>query len=235
MANYATVAQLRNFRVGGELVDLGGYDDATLLENIELAESIVESYVNTIFYTITQTVYFNGNGNLNLYVAQILNYPIISASTCTDVNEADEVLWTFTEGVDFVVKPWYLSKNWNRLSARLVSGSTGPTWPVGLRNIKVEGTWGRSTVPVEVKRATLLLATEISKPGSSGMLDGNTAKEEWSDYKVEHMGTSKAPPEPSDTTGFEFTDRLLDKWRFRPDLFLTPETHVPTFTGLVGY
>lgn len=231
MPNYATVAQLRAFKVAGATIDLSAYSDAELGLNLDIAESIVESYTNTIFYQITQSIYFNGNGNQNLYVAQILNYPIISASACTDVDENDVVFHTYEEGPDFIVQPWYLAKTWNNFSARLSIGSSGPTWPKGFRNIKVTGDWGYAEVPVAVTRATLLIAAEISKPGSSGLLNTNIAKQRWDDYEVQFKGLGQNPPEPSDTTGFDFIDRLLDKWRFKPDLFLTPDAHMPAFTG----
>jgi len=229
MSNYATIDELQDFKVAGATIDLSVYNSYELQDNLDIAESIVESYVNTIFYEIEQSIYFSGNGNQNLYIAPLLNYPIISASVCTEVDENDIVLWTYTEGVDFVIKPWYLSKNWNRLSFRVASGSTGPTWPRGCRNIKVTGTWGYSDVPVEVKRATLLLAAEISIPGSSGLASNTIARQEWDDYKVQFRGLSQNPPEPSDSTGFDLVDRLLDKWRFRPDMFLTCESHLPNF------
>ncbi len=230
--NYTSVEDLRNFKVAGEKVLLTQYSDDELELNINIAESIVESYVNTIFYKIEgDSQYFNGNGNQNLYIAQILNYPIISASACTEVDEEDNLLHTFEEGPDFVVKPWYVAKTWTALSARLSIGSSGPTWPRGFRNIKITGDWGHEEVPVEVTRATILLALEISKPGSSGLQNTNIARQEWDDYKVQYKGQSDKPPEPSDTTGFDFIDRLLDKWRFKPDLFLTPEVHIPAFTG----
>lgn len=228
MPNYATVADLLSFKVSCQSLGFECCEDQ-LEGNLVIAESIVESYVNTLFYPITQVVYFDGPGNQNLYLSQLLNYPIISASTCTEVNENDTVLFTYTEGTDYIVKPWYLSKNWTRESGRLGIGQSGPTWPRGSRNIKVVGTFGYAEVPAEVKRATLLLAAEVTKPGSSGFAPNHIASQVWDDYKVTFKGQSQTQPSPSDSTGFEFVDRLLDKWRFKPDLFLVPQTHMPEF------
>lgn len=232
--NYTTVQQFKDFKVAGVKLSLNSYSDSELEVNLNIAESIVESYVNTLFYEIEQSVYFNGSGTQVLFIAQVLNYPIISASTCTEVDENDTVLYTFTEGTEFVVQPWYLAKHWMRQTARLGIGTGGPTWPKGARNIKVTGTWGRSEVPVEVTRATLLLAAEICRPGSSGLAANNVAQQDWDDYKVQFKGQSQLPPNPGDSTGFDFIDRLLDKWRVRPDLFLTPQTHIPSFTQYIN-
>ena len=228
MANYATVLQLRGLKVSGEQVDLSAYSDAELLENLTIAESIIEGYTGTIFYKMeNESRYFNGAGTQNIYLAQVLNYPIISASTCTEVDENDTVLFTYDEGPDFVVKPWYLAKTWSDFSARLAIGTSGPTWPRGYRNIKVTGDWGREDVPTEVTRATLLLAVEMSKAGSSGLASNQIARQEWDDYKVQYKGSTGTALDPTTTTGFDFVDRILDKWRFRPDMFLTPEVHLP--------
>lgn len=222
--HYATVADLLNFKSSGHTIDFCEYTNEDLETNLAIAESIVESYVNTLFYEITQAVYFNGSGNQNIYLAQLLNYPIISASACTEVDENDEVLFTYTEDTDYVIRPWYLSKNWTRESGRLEIGQSGPTWPHGCRNIKVTGVYGYEEVPPEVKRATLVLAAEVSIPGSTGFASNHIAKQQWDDYVVTFKGQSQIQPSPSDSTGFEFVDRLLDKWRFKPDLFLLAET-----------
>ncbi len=226
--HYATVNKLRNYKVGGRPIDFCRLTDAELEENLSLAETIIESYVMTLFYTITKTVYFNGNGNQNLYIAPQLNYPVISVSSCTEVNDLDAVLRTYEQPQDYVVTPWYLSKNWTNQTARLGTSTSGPTWPRGCRNIKVVGVFGRAEVPVEVTRSCIILAAEMSIPGSSGLIAGNISKREWEDFKVQYKG--QTAPTPSDSTGFEFVDRLLDKWRISPGMFLTPDEHMPQFT-----
>ena len=226
--HYATANKLRNFKVAGKPIDFCSLSDTELEENLALAETIIESYVMTIFYSTTRTVYFNGNGNQNLYIAPELDYPIISVTSCTEVDELDNVLRTFEEPEDYVIYPWFLSKNWARQTGRLQAGSSAPTWPRGCRNVKVVGAFGRAEVPVEVARACVILAAEMSIPGSSGLIAGNISKREWEDFKVQYKG--QLAPSPSDSTGFEFVDRLLDKWRISPSMFLTPEEHLPSFT-----
>lgn len=229
MGNYATATDVREQKISGVVVDLAVYTDAEIEENIGIAESIIEGYLNTIFYSVSAIEYFNGTGNQNLYVYQRLNIPLISASACTEVNTNDDVLFEFVEGTDFTIQGWYLAKVWHSGSARNIIGSAGPTWRKGHRNIKIDGEWGRAAVPVEIKRATVLLALEISLPGSSKLKSNAWFKRRWDDFEEQTRGSSDKMPDPGDSTGFDFIDKLIDKHRFKPDMFLTPEVHIPIF------
>ena len=220
---YTTVDLLKAFKINGSLLNLGGYSTDELAVNLQIAENIVENYTGTIFYSFTATKLFSGRGTQCIYFANVQNYPIVSASTCTEVNDKGDLLRTFTEGIDFTLEPWFISKTWQLGTARDITASQGPAWRVGSNNIKIVGTWGRSTVPPEVMRGTLLLAAELSKSESTGLARSNISKQKWEDYAVEYAGGTQNPPAPSETTGFPFVDMLLVKYRTSPDLFLTPD------------
>lgn len=230
MGNYADADALKALKVQGAVLDLSAFSDEELEADIELAEFIIEKYTNTIFYLKTaETNLLDGTGDRVLFVYPKVPYPLVSVTEVLEVDELGQTLWTFETPDDFWYDGYSLQKNWtDRESGRRgASRSGGVTWPKGVRNIKVTGNWGRASVPAPITRATLLLAAEMLKPGSTKLSSSVSVEEkEWEDYRVRYKrDTGKTTV--MDSTGLDFVDMLLDCYRVTPAMFLVPPSHAP--------
>jgi hypothetical protein len=207
MGNYITAADARAFRVQGSVVDLVGYADTDIDTDIELAESIIESITGDVFYSNSVTAYLDGNG-----LSELWFFPEVTgrALTVTSLVEVDDdgstVLYTYTADDDYKLYDYYAAIIKADDRPRVRVGKRG-VFPKGEKNIKVVGTFGRSAVPAEIKRATLLLVLERLAPGSTGIAPKDTVQASWSDFTVTYRGGDSATTGQS--TGFPEVDRLL--------------------------
>jgi len=206
MGNYATVAEVRAFKVRGSVVDLAAYTNDEVEAEIAFAEAVVESITGDLFYEKTETNQFDGNGLSELFFPPDVPYRLLTVTSLKNVDIDDTLLDTYVEGDDFVAYPYhiqvalaYCDDTPRRRVAR------GGFWPRGQKNIRVEGTWGRSEVPAEIKRATILLVLERLQPGSSGASAGGVKQIVWNDFTVTFTGDAQTGQQ----TGLREVDMLL--------------------------
>ena len=230
MGNYATVAEVKAYKSGGVASGVASsYSDAEIEIEIGLMESFVDSICGDVFYPKTETNLFDGKGLCRLFFIPQVSYRLV---TVTSVKEYDldgtTALDTFVENVDFKAYPYYLDTalESDGDSPRRAFGPGGH-WPKGQRNIAVAGTWGRSAVPPEVKRAVLILVLERLMPGFTRTAPADIKQATWPDFTVTFKGTEE---NIGMSTGFAEVDRLLKQHVNYADLFLS----VPDSRGLYG-
>jgi hypothetical protein len=206
MGNYATTTQVKTFKIDGCLVDVESYSDTEIETSIALAESMIENITGDCFYVKTVTNTFDGNGLTFLAFPPRISYRLLSITSARDIDIDGTVLETFVEGDDFVKYPHYLE------TALAFAEDTprrgifrGGVWPRGQANISIAGTWGRSTTPPEITRATILLTLEDLNPGSTQMAANDVKQVVWSDFTM----TLTANEDRYETTGFPKVDKLL--------------------------
>ncbi len=228
MGNYAANADVTGFKIDGSTIDLTQYTSGEITTEIAFAEELIEEICEDIFYSKTETNTFDGTGNVKLFFMPKVKYRLL---TVTSVRELDldgtTVLDTLTENVDFKLYPFYVE------TSRYVEGDsprrrfgTGGVWPTGQNNIQIAGTWGHPAVPAEIKRATILLALERLKPGSTNQTPGDVRSIGWDDFRVSFKasGASNTYSE----TGLNEVDRILRRYLNDVDLFLSiPFTKTP--------
>ena len=207
MGNYVIAADLDAYKVNGSVIDLTGLNNDDKNAAIALAEAIVESVTDNIFYEQTTTRVFDGSGRDCLYLPPTCPYPIVALTSVTEVDvDGSTVLHTWTEGKDFKVYSHHLelirSTTFGRARLAVINGGV---WPQGQRNIKIAGTWGSAAVPVEITEAVKLLALERLKPGSTQMSPRDIKQHAWPDLSVTFRGGDGAGKD----TGFLEVDRLL--------------------------
>jgi hypothetical protein len=224
---YATASEVRAFKVRGTVVDLAAYTNAEIEDALNLASRMVDSICGDIFYTKSTMHSFDGNGLSELFFPPDVPYPAITATSVKNVDIDGTVLDTYVEGTDFVLYPYhiqvalaYCDDTPRRRVAR------GGFWPRGQQNIQVAGTWGRLTVPVEIKHATLLLTLERLKPGSSGASLGGVKQIVWNDFTVTFSGDYLTGQQ----TGLRDVDMLLARHINYSSLFMA----VPDKRSLYG-
>ena len=231
MSNYLTLSELKGWKVSGVVVDLTDFTDPELQEFIDLAEADIENITNDIFYSLTATYRFDGNGKYALYYCRtpqsgggMVNYRNLSITSLKlvdlDGTEEDEL----TEDDDFVVFPFYveLSREFNGSGSwRGRRFNTHGTWPRGQRNIEIVGTWGWSSTPPGIKRATALLALEAGIPGSTGLPNPNVKQHTWPDLSITYRGGNNYGSD----TGYADVDRILKRYINHISAFtnITPE------------
>ena len=209
MGNYATVTEIRNFKVAGQTVDLGAFSDAEIEAEIAVVESLIEAITGDVFYLEeAATKVFDGKGVTKLFFLPDYLGRLVSIDSVTEVDlDGTTVLDTFIEDEDFKRYDYYLdtAQEFDGDSPRRRFG-TGGRWPKGQKNIVIVGDWGRATTPPEISKVTKQMVLEGLLPGSSGVTPKDYKQVVWSDFTTtfkgaeEHKGTS---------TGFPDFDRVL--------------------------
>lgn len=203
---YATASEVRAFKVRGSVVNLAAYTNAEIEDALNLASRMVDSICGDIFYTKSTTHSFDGNGLSELFFPPDVPYRLLTVTSLKNVDIDGTVLDTYVEGDDFVAYPYYVQvalAYCDDTPRRRVA--RGGFWPRGQKNIRVEGTWGRLTLPPEIKHATLLLTLERLQPGSSGATAGGVKQIVWNDFTVTFTGDAQTGQQ----TGLREVDMLL--------------------------
>ena len=226
MGNYISVEEMRAFKIDGNIVDLTSYDSIEIETDIGLAESIIEGITGDVFNQRSETNLFDGNGLVRLFFYPIIPYRLLSVTSVKEFDiDSVTVIETFVENDNFKTFDHYLETTFKFADhrARIRSGfSGGIAWPLGQRNIAIEGIWGRNIVPPEIKRAVLLLALERLVPGSTNMTGVDVTQAVWPDFTL----TFRIGQIHGQTTGFGEVDRLLEGQINYVSMFLTtPDFH----------
>jgi hypothetical protein len=217
MGNYATVAEVKAFKVDGSVVDLTGYTDAEIEVEIGLAEDIIEGICNDIFYEKDEVLRFDGNGLTRLFFKPLVTYKLLSINSVKEYDlDGTTVLYDYVENEDYKRYDFYIEtarEYWDELySPRKRSQFNFGydfVWPKGQKNIVVDGTWGNEEIPPAIKRATILLTLEKLIPGSAGLsTPSDVTQASWSDFTISF---STGGNDYGDTTGYPEIDRLLYK------------------------
>lgn len=221
MGNYASNADVSGFKLDGSTVDLTQYSSAEITAEIDFAENLIEEVCEDIFYAKTVTHTFDGTGNVKLFFMPKIKYRLLTVTSLKELDlDGSTVLDTFTENVDFKRYPFYVE------TSRYIEGDsprrrfgTGGVWASGQNNIQIAGTWGRSAVPAEIKRATILLTLERLKPGSTNQTPGDVRSIGWDDFRISFK--SSGPANTYSETGLNEVDRILRRYLNDVDLFLS--------------
>ena len=218
MPNYATVQNVKDFKVSGATSGVqNSYSDTEISDELDLMESLIEHICNDTFYNQSTTYKFDGNGLSKLFFQPDVISRLISVTSVKDYDiDGTTLLHTYVEGQDFVAYDYYLE------TAIAFPEDTprrgifrGGKWPKGQKNIWIEGTWGRSTTPPEIKRATLLLTLERLEPGFLKMAPKDVSQVVWGDFTASFKGV-----EAGMSTGYVEVDRMLERYVNRVDLFM---------------
>lgn len=220
MGNYASNSDVTGFKVDGSTVDLTQYTSAEITTEIDFAEAIIEEICEDTFYAKTATHTFDGTGNVKLFFIPKVKDRLLTVTTLKELDlDGTTVLDTFVENKDYKRYPFYIE------TARSFSGDsprrrfgTGGVWPKGQNNIQVVGTWGHSTTPAEIKRATILLTLERLKPGSTNQTPGDVTQSGWGDFQVTFKSGQGVVS--GQETGLVEVDRMLRRYYNDVDLFL---------------
>jgi len=210
MGNYAVKADLEAFVVNGSVVDLSAYGDDQINDSIDLAEEVIEKFTDDIFYELETTYKFDGKTRTELYFSPKVSYRLLSITSVKEIDtDGTTVLQTYTEGVDFIRRPFVLEATKGDAHRPRTLVGAGGVWPRGQNNIHIEGTWGHSEIPAAIKRATILLALEDLSPGSTNLQNYDIKQRSWPDLAVTFKGFGQNPHEMGNTTGFPTVDRML--------------------------
>jgi hypothetical protein len=218
MGNYATIAEVRAYKISGVAALTATYSDGEVEAAIGLSESIIENICEDIFYVITAVYKFDGTGQIKLFFPPLVKYSLLSITYVKDIDiDGTTVINTFDLGTDYINYPHHIETAlaWPGDSPRR-GVFRGGVWPRGQKNIHVSGTWGRTTVPAEIKEATILLTLEKLQPGSSKMTSYGIDSAKWDDFEIQYKGSVKN----SELSGFAEIDRILKRFINYSDLFI---------------
>lgn len=215
---YVTEAEIRAKKIAGAVVDLTAYTDDELAAEINRASRMIDSITGDIFYTLEVAIDFNGTGMTKLFFPPKHPYVLQSATAVTEIDTNGVLLYTFTEGTDFVLYPYYLEtvSRYDSDSPRLRFGSGG-RWAMGQQNIRVDGSWGPTSTPAEISHAACLLTLESLIPGSTGLVGSDYKQVVWPDFTATFGGTDKYLGQ---STGLPAVDRVLERFVNFSSLFI---------------
>lgn len=219
MSNYATVQQVKDYKVRGVVALTAGlYTDPEIQTAIDLAESIIERITGDVFYELEETYLFDGSGEITLYFPPTAPYKLLEVTTAKELDsDQSTVLHTYTENLDFVRYAHFIQTviAYPDDRPRRMFGRGG-IWPEGQKNIEIDGTWGWETTPPEITEATILLVLERLIPGSTRMNRKDAQTLQWDDFRITFRGSGL----DTRLTGFTEVDRLLENYINYSGLFL---------------
>ncbi len=132
--------------------------DNTLLENcVEAASRRIDNYCGRFFYSQSATIKLFARNELQVFLTDDL----VSVTTLkTDDNGDGTFETTWTAGTDYALEPTNTALTglpYYRITA--VGGKTFPIFTVpALPGVEVNGSWGFSAVPDDVREACVLLS-----------------------------------------------------------------------------
>ncbi len=224
MGNYIVEADVSGHKINGKTIDLTEYTSAEINVEIEMVEDIIEGICEDIFYSKSETLLFNGNGQIKLFFFPKMKYRLLSVTTLRELDlNGTTVLDTYVENTDYKKFPFYIevARDYSGDEPRRRFG-TGGVWPKGQSNIELVGNFGASNTPADIKRAAILLTLENLKPGSTQQTPSNLMQTGWNDFQITFK--SGGGVVGGHNTGFVEVDRMLMRHYNDVDLFLTTET-----------
>jgi hypothetical protein len=213
MSNYATVANVKDYKIAGMTVDLTSYSDAEIQERLNAAEEKIEAYCRTWFYEKTVTEFLDGVDGTTLFFFPKILAPVktITSLQLVDIDKTT-IIYNFVENVDYALYPHYAKMHTEVARTRLLMGST---WGRGHLSHKIVGVFGKVPTPYDIKKAALLLTLEDLMPESTRMAHSDVKQAAWPDFSVTFHGGSK----DEYSTGFNEVDRLLNPYVNVVDMF----------------
>lgn len=132
-------------------------DDGLLEKCIEAASRRIDGYCGRYFYQQNATVKFFARNDLQLFLRDDL-VSITQLSTDDDGDMTFETVWT--ANTDYAIEPYdanITGQPYFRVTA--VGGKTFPIFTVPpIPGVQINGVWGFSSVPHDVREACVLLA-----------------------------------------------------------------------------
>lgn len=162
---YATVDEVKNTNVEAIRSSTTGYD-ATLYRFADQTSRLIDDYCRRTFYPRLGTYHFDGKGERELWVPDLVS--ITSVSFSID-NGQNYTALTSSDYIANVSGDWNSQRSYNRLDID-VNSTTLSSWSRGQKAIQVIGVWGfaedrdtawQDTLD-EVENTTQIEATDLS-------------------------------------------------------------------------
>jgi len=226
MSNYVAVAELKACKIGGEVVDLSMFTDAEIQAALDEAEEMIERLLGDWFYAKAVTQLIDGNGLYELYFFPEIPAKCLSLTSIKEVDvDGSTVLFTYTENDDFTkydhyIRMFHLAQGYESPRVRSFQGGR---WPRGERNIQIVGSFGWTTTPAAIVKATKYLALESLLPGSTNLASQDTSQASWPDFTVTFRGDSGR--DGVYTTGYPEVDRWIQPYLNVVDMFMVVPDH----------
>lgn len=165
MADYTNVAAVKADMPDSELFSSTAYDyDAVIQGMITGASRLIDKEVGgwpNYFYPTTddQTRYYDGSGEVDLYVDPILSLTSVYVSETGGRASTSYTAWT--ENTDYFVWPYNYSSIGQPIQMLIVDNGAGGkgTWGTTRKGIKVTGVFGYSSYPpADIQQACKITA-----------------------------------------------------------------------------
>ncbi len=178
MADYVTVEELKADVPDSPLFDINQVDyDGVLGSMVTAASRMIDRYVggwDDYFYpsTDTQTRYFDGNGEEQLYIDPMVSLTSVAVSESGGRQVSDYTTWIVDQ--DFFVSPYNYAVIKMPILSLVIDNDFGykGTWGTTRKGVKVTGIFGWSlTPPADVEQACKIQAVRWFMRAKQGYQD----------------------------------------------------------------
>ena len=192
---YCTIAEIKARET------VSGVTDAQYQSSLDWAEAVLDRLTNDHFESTDLTIYVSGSGSWrqNLYPGTFLK--CLSISSIVDVPSGGEIT-----SAEFQIQGHFLVLL-EEYTVR--AGAVNSVWPAGIYNIRVKGSFGWSSVPVEIRDACILLALNKVKKLSGSAIGGGVKSERIGDYSY----TKSVSAGEKAITGIVEVDEVIDMYK----------------------
>ena len=178
------------------LTNIADSFDTQIDEWIEAVDNFIDNYCNTSFEPTTAIKYYNGRGNKELVIDDLISLTTLNFLK-GDGTTVDD---TLTENDDFFLYP--LNKT-PKHKVVLAPEGDYVVFPFGPRRVKITGSWGVSSeVPKDIKYIATKLVVSIIEVGKAGEV--KLKSEKIGDYAVTYDRIANSDTKISD---------ILNKYR----------------------
>jgi len=173
---------------------------------INRVEDLIEKLTKDFFYAEDFVIYLDGNGKDRLFLGLVPDIISVSKVKISGV-ELTSSWYTFDNDSIYLDPEAVTSEEGDMAELHLRLKYERILFPRGMGNIKVTGTYGKSTVPARVRQAAIILCKAENDPELYPSYDSNLKSEKIGDYSY-----TVADGKNITKTGIDAVDDLLREY-----------------------
>jgi hypothetical protein len=188
-----------------------GYDADDKREAVQLEEERIEKITHDFFYSKAFDIKINGNGKDQIFIPFMANVLTVTALYVWGIS-IDSAIWTYSER-SVLLDLESSGGGWAEFRHLLKEWGSSVLFPRGLKNVRIVGTCGWSSCPMDIRKAAAMM-----------VMDGfdETLYDHWRAGSLSLGGDVSYSNPKRVHTGILPVDRILDRYvRRRPMMSTT--------------
>ena len=152
MANYCTLAEVKNDMPESPLATTSTYDSALndmIQASSRLIDSLVGRWPNFFYGTTSETRIYDGNGDVELRIDEAVSVSAVAVAEQGGVESSDYTTWSSSDFYTYPYNASQLSEPIRKIIVDIWNGSKAYWYPYR-KGVKVTGIFGWSSAPPEI-------------------------------------------------------------------------------------